>query len=52
MDKGGIVTKRQESLVKYRVLQRAWQREEWGCVVVLEKAEVEGKWRRRRGPYV
>jgi hypothetical protein len=27
---GGIVTRRQESFVKYRVLQRAWQRQEWG----------------------
>jgi hypothetical protein len=36
MTNDGIVTRRQESFVKYRVLQRACQREEWGCVLVRE----------------
>lgn len=36
MTKGGIVT-RQESLVKCRVVPRAWQPRLWGCVVVRER---------------
>jgi hypothetical protein len=39
MAKGGIVTRRQESLVKYRVL---WQREERGYVLVLGACKISG----------